>query len=78
MILVFGVALLFVARGWTRGQGWPRTPTLVWNALLLPVAWTLRESDQTLVAAGLAVLAVASIVAALASPPRRSDGSTGT
>ncbi len=69
LILVFGIALLFVARGWARGQGWPRTPTVVWNALLLPVAWSLRESDQTLIAVAVAALALAGIAAALASPP---------
>jgi hypothetical protein len=71
LILIFGLALLLVARGWLRGQRWPRTPTLLWNVLLLPVAWSLRESDQTLIAACVAALAVASIVAALASPAHR-------
>lgn len=69
LILIFGIALLFVARGWLRGQAWPRTPTLVWNALLLPVAWSLHESDQTLLAVGLALLAGASLMAALAAAP---------
>lgn len=71
LILIFGVALLLVARAWIRGQRWPRTPTLLWNVLLLPVAWSLRDSDQALIAAGVAALAVASIVAALASPAHR-------
>lgn len=71
LILIFGVALLLVARAWIRGQRWPRTPTLLWNVLLLPVAWSLRDSGQALIAAGVAALAVASIVAALASPAHR-------
>ncbi len=71
LILIFGVALLVVARAWFRGQRWPRTPTLLWNVLLLPVAWSLRDSDQTLIAAGVAAVAVANIVAALASPAHR-------
>ena len=71
LILIFAVGLLVVARAWLRGQRWPRTPTLLWNVLLLPVAWSLRDSDQILIAAGVAVLAVASIVAALASPAHR-------
>ena len=71
LIVIFGAALLFVVRGWLRGQRWPRTPTLLWNVLLLPVAWSLRDSDQTLIAAGVAALAIASIVAALASPAHR-------
>lgn len=73
LILVFGIALLFVARGWARGQGWPRTPTVVWNVLLLPVAWSLHESDQTLIAVAVAALALSSIGAALASPPLHPD-----
>ena len=71
LILIFGVALLVVARGWLRGQRWPRTPTLLWNVLLLPVAWSLRDSDRTLIAAAVAALAVASIGAALAAPAHR-------
>ena len=74
LILVFGVALGALAWGWSRGADWPRTPTLLWNALLLPVAWSLHESDRTLLAVAVAVLAVASILAALATPSRRSFG----
>lgn len=69
LILIFGIALLFVARGWLRGQSWPRTPTLVWNALLLPVAWSLHQSEQTLLAIGLALLSGACLVAAVAAAP---------
>ena len=50
LILVFGVGLLALARGWFRAADWPRTPTVLWNALLLPVAWSLRESGRTAVA----------------------------
>ncbi|MDC5696788.1 hypothetical protein OO014_05920 [Intrasporangium calvum] len=69
LILIFGIAMLFVARGWLRGQSWPRTPTLVWNALLLPVAWSLHQSEQTLLAIGLALLSGACLVAAVAAAP---------
>jgi hypothetical protein len=74
LILVFGLGLLWLARGWLVGRDWPRTPTLLWNALLLPVAWSLHESDRTEVALGVAGLAVASLAAALASPMRRDRG----
>ncbi|EWT00810.1 integral membrane protein [Intrasporangium oryzae NRRL B-24470] len=70
LILVFAVFLLAIARGWWRRSDWVRTPTLLWNALLLPVAWSLHESDRTELAIAVAVLAVASIAAALAAPPR--------
>ncbi|GAA5027613.1 hypothetical protein GCM10023258_22480 [Terrabacter aeriphilus] len=71
LILVFGAALLVLARAWARASDWARTPTVLWNALLLPVAWSLHESDRTPVALGVAAVALASIVAAVAAPGRR-------
>jgi hypothetical protein len=71
LILVFGLGLLALARGWSRAADWARTPTLLWNVLLLPVAWSLHESDRTPVALAVGVVAVASIAAALAAPGRR-------
>ena len=75
LILVFGLGLLALARGWNRAADWPRTPTVLWNALLLPVAWSLHESDRTPVALAVGLAAVASIVAAVSAPGRRADGS---
>ncbi|MEW1953980.1 hypothetical protein [Terrabacter sp. NPDC080008] len=74
LILVFGVALLVLARGWSRAAEWARTPTVLWNALLLPVAWSLHESDRTPVALAVGVVSVASIAAAVATPGRRRGG----
>jgi hypothetical protein len=71
LILVFGILLLVIAAAWRRGAEWARTPTLLWNALLLPVAWSLHESDRTPLALGVGLLALVSLGAALASPPRR-------
>lgn len=68
LILITGIALLYLARGWARGAHWPRTPTILWNVLLLPVAWSLHDSEQTLIALGVAALALASIMASLATP----------
>ena len=73
LILVFGVALLALARGWSHAADWPRTPTVLWNALLLPVAWSLHESGRTPVALAVALVAIASIGAAVSAPGRR-DG----
>ncbi|HET7399981.1 MAG TPA: hypothetical protein VFJ94_15810 [Intrasporangium sp.] len=70
LILVFGVLLVVLARGWSRGADWPRTPTLLWNALLLPVAWSLHDAGRTLLGLGVAAVALVSIGAALAAPPR--------
>ena len=69
LILVFALFLLAMARGWARMADWPRTPTLLWNVLLLPVAWSLLQSDRTLPAVGVGVVAVASVVAALGARP---------
>lgn len=77
LILLFGVGLLVLARGWARAAVWARTPTLLWNALLLPVAWSLHEADRTLLAVGIGVLAVASIAAAVAAPGRPGPGADG-
>jgi len=77
LILVFGLGLLALARGWARAADWPRTPTVLWNALLLPVAWSLHESDRTPLALAVGVLAVASIAAAVSAPGRRADGDGG-
>src|SRR3954449_11513111 len=73
LILVFGVGLLALARGWWRGADWARTPTVLWNALLLPVAWSLRESGRTPLALAVGAVAVASIVAAVSTPGRRAE-----
>lgn len=70
LILVFGIFLLALARAWARRSDWARTPTLLWNALLLPVAWSLHQSGQTWLAVAVTAVAVASIGAALAVPPR--------
>ena len=80
LILVFGFLLLFMARGWGRRATWPRTPTLLWNALLLPVAWSMFDAGQVAIALGVGALAIASIAAAVASPTReqaRADADDG-
>lgn len=70
LIAVFAVALGVLARAWLAGADWPRTPTIVWNVLLLPVAWSLHGGGRTLVAVSVAVVALAGLGAALASPHR--------
>ena len=70
LIVVGAVGLLLLARGWSSGASWPRTPTIVWNALLLPVSWSLHQAGRSGFGAVLAVLAIGSVVAALAAAPR--------
>ncbi|MEO7752541.1 MAG: hypothetical protein ABIS35_03950 [Terracoccus sp.] len=70
LILVFAVGLLVVARGWVQAKDWPRTPTVLWNALLLPVGWSLWQSERPLLAAAVAALAALTIITALAGGGR--------
>jgi hypothetical protein len=67
LIAVFGALLLLLARAWWGGAGWPNTPTVVWNLLLLPVAWGLKQGGFGWAAVLLAVVAVVGIVSALAA-----------
>ena len=78
LIVVFGVGLLAIARGWFGAADWPRTPTVLWNALLLPVAWSLREGDRGPIALALGAVALASIVAAIAAPRTRRESPDGS
>lgn len=45
LIALAAVFLGVMARAWWRALPWPRTPTILWNALLLPVAWSMRQAD---------------------------------
>lgn len=65
LILVFAVGIAALARAWVRGDNWPNTPTVVWNALLLPVGWSLVQSGRGLVGALVIVVALVGIVAAI-------------
>ena len=66
--LIFAILLLAVGMSWLRGRLWPRTPTIVWNLLLLPASWTLGTSTGLWFGLGLALLAIIGIVAAVLSP----------
>lgn len=64
LILIGGLGLAALARGWVSGASWPRTPTLVWCALLVPVGVGLVQGDQAL--AGWLVLGLATVTAVAA------------
>lgn len=66
--LIFAILLAVLAAAWRKGAYWPRTATLVWNALLLPAAWSLASSNGIWVGLGLAVLALTGVVASLLAP----------
>lgn len=64
VILVFAVGIAVLARGWMTAAAWPRTPTIVWNLLLLPVGFSLSQADLRLLGGTVVLSAVVAIVAA--------------
>lgn len=46
MMLLVAAGLVALARGWRGGAAWQGTPTVLWHALLLPVAWSLFQAGQ--------------------------------
>ena len=64
LIAVFAVALGLLARAWVRGAGWPNTPTVVWNVLLLPVSWSLVTGGQAPIGTAVGLAALVGVVAA--------------
>jgi hypothetical protein len=75
LIAVFAVGMGLLARGWWSGRNWPSTPTIVWNLLLLPVAWSLYQADRVGVAVVLAVVAVVGTGSAGAAKTSSEDDS---
>jgi hypothetical protein len=64
LVALFALGLLVIARFWVAGADWPKTPTVVWNLLLVPVAWGLVQSGRGLIALAVAVVALTGIVSA--------------
>lgn len=74
LVAVFAAGLLALARSWVTGADWPRTPTVVWNLLLLPVAWGLVQSDRALIALAVGAVAVTGIFAAATARMSETSG----
>jgi hypothetical protein len=71
MFLVLGAALLAVAWGLFRGRFWARTPAIVAQLLLLPVAYSLLvPSRQHLAGAVTAAVVLAALLLLLSAPAR--------
>jgi hypothetical protein len=64
LILLGGVGLGLLARGWLGSAQWPRTPTLVWNVILLPVGVSLVQGNRVAIGGVVIVVALVVIVAA--------------
>jgi hypothetical protein len=75
LIAVFALLLGVLGRAWLRGANWPNTPTIVWNVLLLPVAWSLFQAGRAVWALALAVVGVLGIVAAVRADTSDADES---
>lgn len=57
--LLFAVGLGVVARGLWRGLHWPRTATIVWLVVLLPLGWAMVQAGRGLV--GMMILGSAAV-----------------
>jgi hypothetical protein len=76
LVAAFAAGLLALARAWLAGGGWPSTPTVVWNVLLLPVAWGLVQGGRGALGALVAAVALVGAGAALVAG-RDGDETTG-
>lgn len=71
LMLVVAVALATLTRALWRRSEQARTPTIVWNLLLLPVGWTLARSG--LMAPGVAILLTSATALAVVAASGPSD-----
>ncbi len=69
MFLVGAGLLIAMARAWRAAAGWPRMATLVINALLVPVSFSLLRGNGILVGLPVCALAVAGVASAILARP---------
>lgn len=69
VFLMAAAGFVALARGLARGSRWPRTPTVVWHALLVPVVISLWQSGETVVAAVLTLGVTLALLGVLLSRP---------
>lgn len=67
LLLAFAVLLGLLGRAWLRGHDWPKTGTVVWNVLLLPVAWSLLQAGNPVLGIVVGVVALVGIGASVAT-----------
>ena len=63
---LFAAGLGLVARGLWRGLSWPRTATVVWLVLLLPVGWAMVQASSGLAGGLILGSAIAGLAAVTA------------
>ncbi len=71
LILLGAAGLGALTRGWLGTGAWPRTPTIVWNVLLLPVGLGLIQGNRALV--GWVVIGTALVTSLAAIAAREPD-----
>ena len=64
LIVLAGAGLGLLARGWLGEAWWPRTPTVLWSLLLLPVGWSAVQAGAAVVGWLVVGLALVTLVAA--------------
>ena len=72
LVVLFAAGSVVLARLWLGNSDWPRTPTIVWHVLLMPVAYSLWASGQPLLCVALSLVIIAAIansVMGSAEPP---------
>lgn len=70
LFVLVAVVLGAIGRGLMRGKFWARTPALVIQILLLPVAWSLLTSRQLALGLVVGVVALVGIGLLLCGPSR--------
>lgn len=68
MLLVLAAAVALVVVGLWRRRSVAKTPALLWNGMLIPVAFSLFDGGAHLVGAATGVIAAVSFAAALVLP----------
>lgn len=65
LIALFAVGLGVLARAWLGDAAWPKTPTIVWSALLFPVGGTIVQGGLPLLGWGILAMALTTALVAL-------------
>lgn len=68
VIVLAAIGLAALSRGWFRWTRWPRTPTVLWDLLLLPVGWGLVQGGRGAVGGLVVAVALVTGGAALLAP----------
>jgi hypothetical protein len=72
MFLVLGALVVVVGLGLLRGRSWSRTPAILVQALLLPMAFSmLGPSGQVLIGALVGIYAIGTLALLLGGPAKR-------